>query len=154
MAHHLLRRENRNRLFAGVMRGGNLLSLALLTGTVCSSDLCGPTRCALPPAPPVAAPAAPAAPPVTAASSGSSDYSELDKYPPDQYELHGAVSAADCERMALRFQNERRQVRLIRSMPNPGKGPLTYLCIFEGPEVNNDIFRDTRYNSPQEFESP
>lgn len=131
-----------------------MLALSLLlSGGVCNSELCAPGGCS---ALLSGSSSAPMAPPsnVDQAYSGDGDYSRLDAYPLDSYEIHGVTGFSQCQKMATRFRNEGRKVQLRRAMPNPSKGVLKYLCIFDGEDVNNDIFMDTRYNSPQEYQSP
>lgn len=120
-----------------------------LTGFFCDSEMCGNGGCSLPAAPP----AAPAAPPI-AAGAVNFAHGELNKYPADRFELHGAASFPDCKRMAQRFKDEGRKVRLIRALPLDGDGPLKYMCIFDGEDVDNGVFEDNRYNSSKEFETP
>jgi hypothetical protein len=125
---------------------------------MCESDVCPafslPSGGGYSPARPVA-PAAPMAPP--AFRSGDGDRAELDQYPPDQYEIHGVVSADDCYRMEQRFKSWGRNVTLVKVLPNPSKGILEWVCIFDGPDsepVDNNVFEDNRYNSPKEYMSP
>jgi hypothetical protein len=75
------------------------------------------------------------------------------------YEQHGATSISQCQKMAERFKQEGRNVRLVKAVPNTfnrGGGELRYICLFDGPDkvTEGNVFEDHRYNSPDEYNSP
>lgn len=112
----------------------------VLQSCLCESELCKAGGLSIPVGGGASAPARPLAPPVNYAQD----------YDPERYEIHGAVTAADCKRMEARFKREGRRVRLIHAQPNPSNlkgGVLKYRCIFDGPDAEpvQPVFEDTRF---------
>jgi hypothetical protein len=73
----------------------------------------------------------------------------------EEYERHGATSAAACYTMAERFKNEGRKVKLVQIVKNSynkGGGVLEWLCLFDGEDKNveGNVFEDNRYNPPDQ----
>jgi hypothetical protein len=93
--------------------------------------------------PPVLAPVgggavAPAAPPVQAPAPVHVMPIEIPPEEPGKVEIHGAVSPANCRKMAERFKQEGRKVWLDQIVPNPaghGSFVLRFLCIFKGKDA-------------------
>ena len=95
-----------------------------------------------PRAPAPAAPSEPLAPPVMLSS----------QHDPSQYEIHGAVTAADCYQMLQRFHQEGRRVWLKaveRNPANQGGGVLEWMCVFDGEDASPTAtpFEDNRFPS-------
>lgn len=81
--------------------------------------------------------------------------------PPEQEglrELHFVVSRANCQKMAKRFREDGRNVKLVDIKPNPyghGGFQLRFICIFEGPDAQPGYFsRDKRYEAKHEWLHP
>lgn len=70
------------------------------------------------------------------------------------YETHGVVSPENCQKMARRFKQEGRGVRLIKVVRNPYNqgGVLKWMCVFDGdPEATpfeDDRFPQDNYTYP------
>lgn len=82
------------------------------------------------------------------------DQDYVGDYDPTVYELHGAVTEADCWRMLQRFRAEGRRLDLIDTVRTNNKGAvLKYQCVFDGEDANpvDPPFEDRRYNSPDEY---
>lgn len=121
------------------------IAIALAPACVCDSDFC-PAGGAIPigGGGSSSAPSRPFAPPVNMAQEPETPEEET------AYETHGAVTAADCQRMLRRFQQEGRRVRLVKVRKNPynrGGGVLEYICYFDGEDANPEStpFEDTRF---------
>ncbi|MBD2088897.1 hypothetical protein H6F67_03405 [Microcoleus sp. FACHB-1515] len=98
-------------------------------------------------------------PPIGASDLPSQPLYAQDDQDPDYWqedgvrELHGATSPAQCQRMAERFRQEGRNIRLVAAKPNRNPGStLPYYCVFEGPDASSSYFQDNRYNSPDEYQ--
>lgn len=75
-------------------------------------------------------------------------------YDPTVYELHGAVTEADCWKMLKRFRGQGRRINLVDAVRTNNKGAiLKYQCVFDGEDANpvDPPFEDRRYNSPDEY---
>ncbi|NER85216.1 MAG: hypothetical protein F6K42_38080, partial [Leptolyngbya sp. SIO1D8] len=82
------------------------------------------------------------------------DQNVAEEYDPTAYELHGAVTEADCWKMLSRFQTQGRRVNLVAVVRTNNKGAvLKYQCVFDGEDANpvEPPFEDRRYNSPDEY---
>lgn len=61
-------------------------------------------------------------------------------------EIHGAVDRRDCYKMAKKFQNQGRRVKLVRveETRNPG-AVLRFQCIFQGEDAQTGWYDERRY---------
>lgn len=85
---------------------------------------------------------------------GAEEQTYAGEYDPTVYELHGAVTEADCWKMLERFRSEGRRIDLVDTVRTNNRGAaLRYQCVFDGQDTNpvDPPFEDRRYNTADEY---